>query len=108
MMNDQSGLRHIVLCAFKAETPASQREQLVAGFARLRDSIAQVRAFECGVNRSPEGLDDGYTHCFTLGFDGAAARDAYLVHPAHLSFVEQLKPWLGKVLVFDYEPGAMR
>ena len=34
----------------------------------------------------------------------AAARDVYLTHAAHLAFVELLKPWLARVLVFDYLP----
>jgi hypothetical protein len=51
---------------------------------------------------SPEGLNDGFTHCFTLTFAQAEDRDAYLVHPAHQQFVATLKPALAKSLVLDY------
>lgn len=105
-MNQTDGLRHIVLCAFRDDTPAQQLDLLTREFALLKEYIAQVRHFECGLNSSPEGLNDGFTHCFTLIFDDAAGRDAYLVDPAHLRFVELLKPSLAKVLVVDYAPQA--
>ncbi|WP_317205787.1 Dabb family protein [Janthinobacterium sp.] len=103
-MNNLSGLRHVVLCAFRADCPAEQRAELLREFALLREKIAAVRHFEHGVNNSPEGLSDGYTDCFTLLFDGTEGRDAYLLDPAHLRFVELLKPWLAKALVVDYLP----
>jgi hypothetical protein len=34
----------------------------------------------------------------------AAARDAYLPHPAHVAFTQQLQPILERVLVVDYVP----
>ncbi|MDN2709084.1 MULTISPECIES: Dabb family protein [unclassified Janthinobacterium] len=101
-MTCTSALRHIVLCDFlDAITPAKHAE-LIYEFSQLKHRIPGVRQFEWGANVSPEGLDDGYTDCFTLTFEGPAARDAYLTHPAHLAFVELLKPWLGRVLVVDY------
>ncbi|HAT31357.1 MAG TPA: stress responsive protein [Janthinobacterium sp.] len=105
-MNDLHGLRHIVLCAFRDDTSEQQRESLVREFALLKEYIAVVRHFEYGINSSPEGLADGFTHCFTVHFDGAPERDAYLIDPAHLRFVELLKPSLAKVLVVDYAPLA--
>jgi hypothetical protein len=36
---------------------------------------------------SPEGLQHGFTHGWLLQFVNAAARDAYLVQPAHLEFI---------------------
>ena len=103
-MNQTEGLRHIVLCAFRDDATEQQIALLTREFALLKERISQVRHFECGVNNSPEGLADGFTHCFTLTFDGAPQRDAYLVDPAHLRFVELLKPSLAKVLVLDYTP----
>lgn len=103
-MNQTNGLRHIVLCAFRADISSEQHALLVREFAALKDAIAGVRHFEHGINSSPEGLSDGYTDCFTLVMDDAGARDAYLIDPVHLRFVELLKPWLAKVLVVDYLP----
>ncbi|MES2075647.1 MAG: Dabb family protein [Pseudomonadota bacterium] len=100
-----STLRHLVLCRFTEQTSAAEVASIGADFAALKQSVPGVLHFECGTNVSPEGLDQGYTHCFSLDFAGVAARDGYLVHPAHLAFVERIKPWLAQVLVFDYAAG---
>jgi len=59
-------------------------------------------SYEWGTNVSPEGLNDGFTHCFTLTFASAEARDGYLVHPAHSRFVDTLGASLARSLVLDY------
>ena len=103
-MENSVQLRHIVLCAFRDEIPAEQLALIAREFSLLKNKIEQVRHFEFGLNNSPENLNDGYTHCFTLRFENEKERDAYLVHPAHLDFVDMLKPALAKVLVVDYFP----
>jgi hypothetical protein len=95
-------LRHLVLLKFKADTPPAQLQALEGAFAALADQISAVQSLEWGINNSPEGLDKGFTHCFNLTFADEAARAAYLPHPVHLAFVEQLKPALDDVLVLDY------
>jgi len=95
-------LRHVVLFAFKDDASYDDVDAIVAGFAALPSSIPGIAAYEWGTNVSPEGLNDGFTHCFTLTFASAQDRDAYLVHPAHRRFVETLKPALAKSLVLDY------
>jgi hypothetical protein len=104
-MEHSANLRHIVLCAFQEGTPAERLALIIREFSLLEEKIEQVRHFECGVNNSPENLNDGLTHCFALSFDNEKERDAYLAHPAHLAFVELLKPCLAKVLVVDYFAG---
>lgn len=96
-------MKHVVLCAFNADLDPTA---IVADFAALADTVPSVRSLEHGVNVSPEGLADGFTHCFTLEFDSAADRDVYLVDPAHLAFVERFSPTLAKILVFDYETAS--
>jgi len=99
-------VRHVVLFKFKAEVDAARVAELVAAFVALKDTIDVVEALEWGTDMSPEGLQDGFTHCFYLTFADAAARDAYLPHPVHQAFVEQLRPCLEKALVIDYVPGV--
>ena len=99
-------IRHVVLLRFKDEADAAKCAALADDFASLRERIAEVGDLEWGPNVSPEGLDKGYTHAFVVPFANAAARDAYLPHPAHQAFVERLKPWLADVLVIDYAWGA--
>jgi hypothetical protein len=95
-------LRHVVLFKFKPEATKEQIEEIVAGFQALPKKIDGITAFEWGTNNSPEGLADGFTHCFVVTFDNAKSRDAYLPHQAHKDFVAVLLPRLDKVLVVDY------
>ncbi|MBB3224877.1 Dabb family protein [Pseudoduganella umbonata] len=95
-------LRHVVLFAFKNDAPADAVDAVVAGFAKLPDAIPGIVGYETGTNVSPEGLNDGYTHCFMLTFSSAEARDDYLNHPAHVRFVKTLASCLERSLVIDY------
>ncbi|MFN9917096.1 MAG: Dabb family protein, partial [Pirellulaceae bacterium] len=74
-------------------------------FRALPAKIPAVADFEYGENNSPEGLANGFTHCFLLSFYSESDRDGYLVHPAHQAFVDILKPHLDKVQVLDYWAG---
>ncbi|MEW9900401.1 Dabb family protein [Chitinivorax sp. PXF-14] len=95
-------LRHLVLFRFLPELADDEVASLVAAFLALPAHIPEVLSFEHGGNESPEGLDHGYTHAFTLGFADAASRDRYLAHPAHQAFVARVQPRLEQALVFDY------
>lgn len=95
-------LRHVVLFSFKEGSSVEQIKAVTDAFAALPQKISQVKSFEWGTNNSPENLNQGFTHCFLVGFASEADRAIYLTHPAHLSFVEILKPILDKVLVIDY------
>ena len=99
-------IRHVVLLRFKDETPAARRAELADTFAALGREIEEVQAIEWGTDVSPEGLQKGFSHCFLVTFADEAGRDAYLPHPAHQAFVDQLKPWLADVLVVDYRSEA--
>ncbi len=59
---------------------------------------------EWGTNNSPEGLNQGFTHCFLVTFESKDDRDAYLPHPAHQEFVTLLRPYLKEALVVDFAP----
>ncbi|WBS01494.1 Dabb family protein [Pseudoduganella sp. SL102] len=95
-------LRHVVLFAFKNDAPADAVDAVVSGFGKLPDTIPGIVGYETGTNVSPEGLNDGYTHCFALTFTSAEARDDYLNHPDHVRFVETLGTCLERSLVIDY------
>ena len=95
-------LRHVVLFSFKTTTDRAEVAEIEAAFTHLPEQIDLIRAYEWGTNVSPEGIDQGFTHCFLLTFTSAADRDAYLVHPAHQAFVASLQPVLEQALVIDY------
>ena len=95
-------LRHVVLFKFKDSSTPADIEKILAEFSTLPKKIPQIVAFEWGTNNSPEGLADGFTHCFLISFASEKDRDAYLPHEAHKAFVDIVKPHLDKVLVVDY------
>lgn len=94
--------RHVVFFKFKDDTTAEQVAAIERAFEALSKSVETVTGFEWGTNVSPEGLNDGFTHCFLLTFKDKAGLEAYLPHPEHEKFVAQLKPLLDKVCVVDY------
>lgn len=95
-------LRHVVLFKFKDSSPQAEVDKVVEAFMALSDKIDVIQSLEWGTNNSPEGLAQGFTHCFLVTFASEADRDTYLPHPEHKAFVEVLGPHLDKVLVVDY------
>ena len=97
-----SVLRHVVLFGFKETSSPEDIQKVIDAFKALPSQISEIKGFEWGVNSSPEGLNQGLTHAFTLTFYSDADRDAYLPHPAHKEFGAVLGPHLEKVTVLDY------
>jgi hypothetical protein len=95
-------LRHVVLFKFKDGTAAADIKKVEEAFRALPSKIKEIQSLEWGTNNSPEGLNQGFTHCFFLTFNSDQDRAVYLPHPAHKAFGEVLGPHLDKVLVVDY------
>lgn len=95
-------LRHAVFFSFKEESSKEDIRGVVDAFRELPSKIDEIIDFEWGVNNSPEGLNDGFTHCFVLTFNDEAGRAAYLPHEAHKAFGNVLRPHNDKVFVIDY------
>ena len=99
-------VRHAVVFKFKPGATDAQIAELTRAFGALKDQIPGILAFEHGVNHSPENMNQGFTHVYVMTFESAAARDAYLPHPAHKAFgdlVGRLGIWAGGFVV-DYTP----
>ena len=79
-------LRHVVMFGFKPEVSAQQIKEVEEAFCALPSQIDLIKGYEWGTDCSPEGLQQGLTHCFFLTFHSDADRDAYLIHPAHKAF----------------------
>lgn len=94
--------RHVVLFGFKETASKDDIQKIEQAFAKLPEQIDTIIDYEWGTNVSPEGLDQGHSHCFLVTFKDKAGLDVYLPHPAHKKFVELLKPSLEKVTVLDY------
>ena len=98
--------RHVVVFKF-VDVPDSTVREIESAFAALPGKIKEIRSYEWGRLDSIEGLDQGYTHGFSLGFDSKADCRIYLDHPDHQAFVAKVKPLVKakklEVFVFDYE-----
>lgn len=97
-----SVLRHAVFFKFKETSSEQDIAKVVEAFESLPKKIDTIIDFQWGTNNSPEGLDDGFTHCFLLTFKDEAGRATYLPHPDHKAFGAVLRPHLADVFVIDY------
>lgn len=98
-------IQHIVLLKLKPGTTGEQKTALLEGLIALqRDGIIPgIEAVSGGDNNSPEGKGHGFDWGFVVTFSDAAARDAYLPHPAHRALARDLlRPMVEDVLVLDY------
>lgn len=101
-MKNTSLLQHLVLISFLDES-TSKEIAAVKQAAEALKKIPGVMALQFAENVSPEGLDNGYTHCLTMSFADEKLRDeVYLPHPLHQDFVAFFVPKTKAVLVFDY------
>src|SRR5471032_1320444 len=76
-------IRHVVLFKLRHGLGASPVAEIFNALKGLKNEIPGIIAVSGGGDVSPEGLQRGNTHAFTVDFTNAAARDAYLPHPAH-------------------------
>jgi len=99
-------LRHIVVFKYKPSATEAQIKEVTDAFVALKTKIPNIVSIEHGVNNSPEKRNQGFTHVYQVTFTNAAARDAYLPHPAHKAFGELLGKLgvLEDVFVVDYTP----
>jgi hypothetical protein len=100
--SQSSELRHVVAFKFKGTTSKQEIKQVEESFRALKKKIPQIKAFEWGLNNSPEKHDKGFTHGFILTFKSEKDRDAYLPHPAHKEFGKLVGPLLDDVFVIDF------
>lgn len=102
---------HIVLFRFRPDLPLAALGELYQDLQGLASEIPGITAMRCGAHSSPEGLNQGFSHAMVMTFRDAAARDAYLPHPAHRRVVERLVPMLEGgmegVVAFDFSDGCM-
>jgi hypothetical protein len=76
-------LRHTVLLKIRSDVSDTEIADVFAALKSLKHEITGILAISTGKDNSPEGLQRGHTHGFTVDFDSAQSRDAYLPHPAH-------------------------
>lgn len=96
-------IRHILLIKFKDAAEASEIDEVRSLFEAMPDKVEGVVAVEWGLNDSPEGKNQGYTHCVLMTFADEQARQHYLPHPEHELLKDKFLPLLDDIVVIDYQ-----
>jgi|ERR1051326_2757851 hypothetical protein len=96
-------VKHIAIFKFKEGTAQEQVDQALEQILELSESIDGIEDYVSGMNNSPEGLNQGFTHGFVMTFRDAVARDSYLTHADHQRVKDAVLPLLETVLIFDFE-----
>lgn len=95
-------IRHILLIKFTDQASAEKIDEVRSLFEAAPEQVEGVEAVEWGVNDSPEGLNQGYTHSVMMTFADEQGRQNYLPHPAHEALKAVFVPLLEDIIVFDY------
>lgn len=100
-------IRHCVFIRFQSTVADAERQSILSDIAALQQLIPGYLTFTAGANVSPEGLGKGFNSGFIIDFADGAARDAYLVHPAHEKaggrIVAATEGGIDGVFVYDFE-----
>jgi hypothetical protein len=98
-------IRHIVLVKFRAQVPEAEIAAIFADLAAIKERLPGVLAVHSGRSESPEKIERGYLHGFTVDFTEWAALAAYQDHPDHhrvgAALVAAAVGGIDGILVFD-------
>ena len=96
---------HCVFLRLKSAMTQDEKRALFESVVALREVIPGIIDVKYGPNVSPEGLHGGFIDGFAVTFESPEARDAYLVHPEHVTvgqrIVSSTDGGLAGLLVFD-------
>jgi quinol monooxygenase YgiN len=96
-------LKHIALIKFKPAAGVVQIRQVFQDIGLLQKAIPGIVDYSWGTNNSPEELNQDFEYGFVMTFKDAAARDAYLTHPAHEKVKQFALPLVEEIIIFDYD-----
>ena len=100
-------IRHIVLTKFAPGTPDDKIKGIYAGLASVTDRLEGAQNFGGGRSESPEQIERGYMHGFTIDFDDWDALARYTADPEHKGYgaqlVENAVGGIDGILVLDIE-----
>jgi hypothetical protein len=98
-------IRHIVLVKVRPEVAEAEIAAIFADLAAIKDRLPGVLAIHSGRSESPEKIERGYLHGFTVDFTDWAALAAYQDHPDHrrvgAALVAAAVGGIDGILVFD-------
>ncbi|MFC2969217.1 Dabb family protein [Acidimangrovimonas pyrenivorans] len=98
-------IRHIVLVRFRPEISEDRIAAIFADLHGIKDVLPGVLAIASGRSESPEQIERGYMHGFTVDLADWDVLAAYQAHPDHrrvgAALVEAAQGGLDGILVFD-------
>jgi hypothetical protein len=98
-------IRHIVLLKARPEVSDDHIDAIFADLHTIRDKLPGVLAIQSGRSESPERIERGYLHGFTVDFTDWQALAAYQADPDHqrvgAALVAAAQGGLDGILVFD-------
>jgi hypothetical protein len=98
-------IRHIVLVKVRPEVAEAEIAAIFADLAAIKERLPGVLAVHSGRSESPEKIERGYLHGFTVDFTDWAALAAYQDHPEHrrvgAALVAAAVGGIDGILVFD-------
>ncbi|WP_332688085.1 Dabb family protein [Devosia sp.] len=102
-------IRHCVFVKFRSGVSRDERADIYAGLAALVGQVEGLLSADFGPNISPEGMAKGFHDGFIMDLADEAARDRYLVDPAHQAagarLVAALEGGRDGLMVFDLKVG---
>jgi Stress responsive A/B Barrel Domain len=98
-------IRHIVLLKTRPEVTEAHVQAIFADLHALKGKLPGILAIHSGRSESPEKIERGYLHGFTIDFTGWDALAAYQAHPDHkragAALVAAAQGGIDGILVFD-------
>jgi Stress responsive A/B Barrel Domain len=98
-------IRHIVLLKARAGVTDAEVSAIFTELAAIRAKLPGVLAIHSGRSESPEKIERGYLHGFTVDFTDWTALQAYQDHPDHKrvgsALVAAAQGGIDGILVFD-------
>ena len=98
-------IRHIVLLKARPGVTEAEIAAIFADLAAIKAKLPGVLAIHSGRSESPEKIERGYMHGFTVDFADWSALAAYQDHPDHrrvgAALVAAAEGGLDGILVFD-------
>lgn len=98
-------IRHIVLLKARPGVSDAEISAIFADLEVIKKKLPGVLAIHSGRSESPEKIERGYLHGFTVDFTDWAALQAYQDHPDHkrvgAALVAAAEGGIDGILVFD-------
>lgn len=98
-------IRHIVLIRFRPDVTEATIAGIFAALPQLAARLPGVQGFAAGRSESPEQIERGYLHGFTIDFDDWDALANYQADAGHKAFggalVAHAVGGIDGILVFD-------